>query len=79
MPIITKSICPSLCKRALTTAVSGSAGNKSFFASFFSKKEESSFSGEKEESSFSEEKEAKRLLFLAASASEFRAGVEGVA
>jgi hypothetical protein len=29
--------------------------NKSFFASFFSKKEESSFS---------EEKEAKRLLFL---------------
>jgi hypothetical protein len=31
------------------------AENKSFFASFFSKKEESSFS---------EEKEAKRLLFL---------------
>jgi hypothetical protein len=30
-----------------------SAGNKSFFASFFSKKEDSSFS---------EEKEAKRLL-----------------
>jgi hypothetical protein len=32
-----------------------SAGNKSFFASFFSKKEKSSFS---------EEKEAKRLLFV---------------
>jgi hypothetical protein len=37
--------------------MSASAGNKSFFASFFSKKEDSSFS---------EEKEAKRLLFLRA-------------
>jgi hypothetical protein len=34
--------------------ISSSVGNKSFFASFFSKKEDSSFS---------EEKEAKRLLF----------------
>jgi hypothetical protein len=35
--------------------MTGSTRNKSFFASFFSKKEDSSFS---------EEKEAKRLLFL---------------
>jgi hypothetical protein len=38
-----------------------SARNKSFFASFFSKKEESSFS---------EEKEAKRLSFLVRSSME---------
>jgi hypothetical protein len=37
-----------------------SAGNKSFFTSFFSKKEESSFC---------EEKEAKRLLILRAASS----------
>jgi hypothetical protein len=38
--------------------------NKSFFASFFSKKEDSSFS---------EEKEAKRLLFLVLSGGALRA------